>query len=198
MNFTLSAAEGAGSEGGRAALRLAAIGLAIGLAAATVIGAPALPAHADDRAPVREIVAPVVDIAFGEADLKQLERVEKSKRRTTITLSSTVLSRKYSDMITAAARERLARVAGDLTGQVPGSVRITGYTDDLGSRAHGKDLSQRRAKAVGNVLRRDLVEHDHPFTLVGKGEDDPAVPNTSEANRKKNWRVVIVFDQTLN
>jgi outer membrane protein OmpA-like peptidoglycan-associated protein len=181
------------SERRCAGLRLAA--LAIGLAATTVTGAPALPAHADDRAPVREIVAPVVDIAFGEADFKQLERVEKSKRRTTITLSSTVLFRKDSDKITAAARERLARVARDLKGQAPGSVRITGYTDDLGSRAHGKDLSQRRAKSVGKALRRDRVEHDHPVTLVGKGEDDPAVPNTSEANRKKNRRVVIVFDK---
>jgi outer membrane protein OmpA-like peptidoglycan-associated protein len=45
------------------------------------------------------------------------------------------------------------------------------------------------------VLRRDLVERDYPFTLVGKGEDDAAVPNTSEANRKKNRRVVIVYDK---
>jgi outer membrane protein OmpA-like peptidoglycan-associated protein len=45
------------------------------------------------------------------------------------------------------------------------------------------------------VLRRDLPEPDYPFTLVGKGENDSAVPNTSEANRKKNRRVVIVFDK---
>jgi flagellar motor protein MotB len=31
--------------------------------------------------------------------------------------------------------------------------------------------------------------------LLGKGEDDPAVPNNSEANRKKTRRVVIVFDK---
>jgi outer membrane protein OmpA-like peptidoglycan-associated protein len=72
---------------------------------------------------------------------------------------------------------------------------ITGYTDDLGSAAHGGDLSRRRAKPVGDVLRRDLPNHDYPFALAGKGETDPAVPNTSEANRKKNRRVVIVFDK---
>ena len=49
--------------------------------------------------------------------MKQVQRVEKSKRRTTITLSSTVLLRKDSDNITGAARDRLARVAGDLRGR---------------------------------------------------------------------------------
>lgn len=179
------------SESSCAGRRLAAIGLT----ATTMIGVLAQPSYGDDTAPVRDIVAPVLDIAFGEADLKQVERVEKSKRRTTITLSSTVLFRKDSDKITAPARERLARVARDLKGQGPGSLRITGYTDDLGSAAHGRDLSRRRAKAVGNVLRRDLPERDYLFALVGKGENDPAVPNTSEANRKKNRRVVIVFDK---
>jgi outer membrane protein OmpA-like peptidoglycan-associated protein len=169
------------SKAGRAGQRLAVIGLA----ATTMIGMLAPPANADETAPLRDIVAPVLDIAFGEADLKQLERVEKSKRRTTITLNSTVLFRKDSDKITAAARERLVRVAGDLRGQGPGSVRITGYTDDLGSAGHGKDLSRRRAKAVGNVLRRDLPSVTTGSPWPAKGENDPAVPNTSEANRKR-------------
>jgi outer membrane protein OmpA-like peptidoglycan-associated protein len=179
------------SEAGLARRRLASIGLA----AATAIGVLAPPAHGDDPAPVRDIVAPVRDISFGEADIKRVQRVEKSKRRTTITLSSTVLFRKDSDKITGAARDRLGRVASDLKGQGPGSLRITGHTDDLGSAAHGKDLSRRRAKAVGNELRRGLSEADYSLTLVGEGEDHPVVPNTSEANRKKNRRVVIVFDK---
>ena len=48
--------------------------------------------------------------------------------------------------------------------------------------------------AVGSELRRELAKADYPLTLVGKGEDDPAVRNTSEAKRKKNRRVVMVFD----
>ena len=33
------------------------------------------------------------------------------------------------------------------------------------------------------------------MTAPGKGEQDPAVPNTSEANRRKNRRVVITLDR---
>src|SRR4051794_34217668 len=46
---------------------------------------------ANPQPSLRDIVATVRDSSFGEADIKRVQRVEKSKRRTTITLSSTVL-----------------------------------------------------------------------------------------------------------
>ena len=139
------------------------------------------------------IVAPVIDIVFAEADLKKEARVEKSPRRTTITLDSTVLFAKDSPKINGKARGRLDDVADQLEWSGPGKLVVTGYTNDLGSAAHGLTLSRQRAAAVAKVLREDLSKADYPFTTRGRGEADPAVPNTSERNRKVNRRVVIVY-----
>jgi flagellar motor protein MotB len=74
-----------------------------------------------------------------------------------------------------------------------GKITIVGYTDDLGSAQHGLVLSRRRAAAVARVLRPNLDEADYPFSVSGRGEADPAVPNTSEKNRKLNRRVELTY-----
>jgi hypothetical protein len=56
-------------------------------------------------------------------------------------------------------------------------------------RQHGLVLSRRRAAAVAQVLRPNLDKADYPFSVSGRGEADPAVPNTSEKNRRLNRRV---------
>jgi outer membrane protein OmpA-like peptidoglycan-associated protein len=157
-------------------------------------------AFADDTAPVApltapviSIVAPVLDIQFGESDLRSEARVEQLPRTTTITLDSTVLFGKDSAKINAKAKARLQDVARQLKARGPGAVRVTGYTDDLGSAAHGKTLSLQRANAVAEVLRRDLTGSAYPFTVAGKGEADPAVPNKDEASRRINRRVVVIY-----
>ena len=146
-------------------------------------------------APVAAIVAPVVDIVFADSDLKKAARVEKGPRRTKITLDSTVLFARDSPKINGKARGRLEDVADQLKKSGPGRVSITGYTDDLGSAAHGLTLSRQRAKAVAKVLRGDLPTSAYPFKVKGRGEADPAVPNTSEKRRRINRRVVIVYDR---
>ena len=35
-----------------------------------------------------------------------------------------------------------------------------------------------------------------PFTVVGKGEADPAVPNKDEASRRINRRVVVIYEKS--
>ena len=168
-----------------------------GLALLVITGVVAQPvvAAADDRAPVLTIVAPVVDIEFGGSDLKNEVRVETLPRKTKITLDSTVLFGKDSARINAKAGGRLADVARELAARGPGTVRITGYTDDLGSAAHGKTLSRQRAAAVAKVLRRDLPAARFGFTVEGKGEADPAVPNKNEASRRINRRVVLLYEK---
>lgn len=167
--------------------------LALGLVVAgAVLPLPASAAPVP-VAPVVPIVAPVLDIVFSDADLKRTTRVDRGPRSTRITLDSTVFFAKDSPKINDVARGRLDDVAASLKEAGPGRLSVTGYTDDLGSAAHGLTLSRQRAQAVGKVLRRDLPAADYPFSVKGKGEADPAVANTSEHNRRINRRVVIVY-----
>ena len=172
-----------------------------GLLLGTMLGTGTpFPAQADDTAPVIPVVAPVLtikapvlDISFGEADLKREARVDKTPHRTVITFDATVIFGKDSPKINSRARNRLDEVGRALKAQGAGTVRITGYTDDLGTKAHGRTLSRQRAQAVSKVLRRYLAPADFRFTVRGLGESHPAVPNTSEHNRKINRRVIVIY-----
>lgn len=78
--------------------------------------------------------------------------------------------------------------------QHPAIVRITGYTDDVGSDAYNLDLSLHRANAV----RQWFVGDGFPeslFDIQGLGEARPVAPNDTDAGRQANRRVEIIFVQ---
>jgi len=78
-------------------------------------------------------------------------------------------------------------------------IRITGHTCDLGSAEYNQKLSERRAQAVADYLSRNFNISQERMIVIGKGESEPLVPNTSEENRRKNRRTVIdVMDSTFN
>jgi outer membrane protein OmpA-like peptidoglycan-associated protein len=174
--------------------RTPALFVLVALVVGATLSQPAT-AGAADNAPVLPIVMPVLDIQFSESDLRSEARVEQLPSKSTITLDSTVLFGKDSAKINATALSRLRQVGAQLKARGPGSVTVTGYTDDLGSAAHGKTLSRQRADAVATVLRRDLSASSFPLTTVGKGEADPAVPNKDEASRRINRRVVVLYQK---
>lgn len=68
---------------------------------------------------------------------------------------------------------------------------IEGYTCDLGSAAHNWELSRRRAYAVAEWLTSFSSLSPDQFEVKWFGESCPLVPNTNEANRRKNRSVVI-------
>ena len=179
--------------------------LGVLLLAGAVLGGTLLTpptAHAQAPAPPPELVAqvvdleaPLLDLQLGTSDLRREARIEQLPRRTRITLDSTVLFSKDSARLNASAVVRLRSVNRQLKSRGPGKLQITGHTDDLGSAAHGLTLSRQRAEAVAKALRSNLPAADYPATTVGLGEQDPAVPNDSEAGRRINRRVVIVYDK---
>lgn len=70
-------------------------------------------------------------------------------------------------------------------------VRIEGNTDNVGSAASNKVLSERRAKAVADYLRSQYGMDPNRFVIVGNGPDKP-VPgcesNATEECKGKNRR----------
>jgi outer membrane protein OmpA-like peptidoglycan-associated protein len=165
---------------------------AAGLSALVLLGVPTA-AVGDPTSPpgppARTIVAPVRDIVVPTSDLKGAARVDESEKQVKIRLNAEVLFPKDSARLRPGVRGRLAELAQVIDRRGPGRVSIVGYTDDLGSAHHGLVLSRQRAAAVARVLQPKLDKADYTFRVSGRGEADPAVPNTSEKNRKLNRRV---------
>ncbi|MGC8899941.1 MAG: OmpA family protein [bacterium] len=67
-------------------------------------------------------------------------------------------------------------------------VRIEGYTDNIGSPAYNKTLSQKRAESVMDYLIQHGISSDR-LTAIGFGEEFPIASNNTPAGRAKNRRV---------
>ncbi|PXV60325.1 Beta-barrel assembly machine subunit BamE [Dyella jiangningensis] len=76
--------------------------------------------------------------------------------------------------ITPDGRQALAALAARLNehAEQVGSIRISGYTDRLGTTAGNRSLSERRAQAVADMLVADGVPRSKIRT-EGRGESDP-------------------------
>lgn len=69
-------------------------------------------------------------------------------------------------------------------------VHVVGHTDSVGSDAYNQDLSERRARSVGDYLTGRGVPYDRLRT-EGRGEREPRATNATEAGRQLNRRVEI-------
>lgn len=91
----------------------------------------------------------------------------------------------------------IERIAGVLETE-GGAVKVVGHTDNVPIRtarfASNLQLSQARAKAVGDVLQTKLSKPDR-ISVEGKGADAPIADNASREGRAKNRRVEIVIQR---
>lgn len=80
----------------------------------------------------------------------------------------------------------------DLMKSQPGlKVSIEGHTDNQGTPAANKTLSQDRAKAVVAAVAAEGVQAER-MTAVGWGQEKPVADNRTEDGRAKNRRVELV------
>ncbi|CAL9546378.1 OmpA family protein [Streptomyces sp. enrichment culture] len=194
--------------------------LTLALTATTLLLATTTPAWADDKPSVPPgteptAVAPVEvdgndpDLKLPEGatlaepkvlDIKQVveeesgdERREDTNADVKFALQAEVLFGRDSARLGPEARARIAAIAEEIRAQNATKVRVFGFTDDLGSSAHGDVLSRQRANAVHAILDGTLNDPDITFEVRGYGEQYPIASNTTEASRKKNRRVEISF-----
>ncbi|MGM0620279.1 MAG: OmpA family protein [Bacteroidota bacterium] len=86
------------------------------------------------------------------------------------------------------AIEELDELVETLSESKEYEIVVGGHTCDIGTNQYNMDLSERRAQAVVKYLLSKGISN----TYVGSnyyGEEEPAVPNTSIENRRKNRRV---------
>ncbi len=96
------------------------------------------------------------------------------------------------DVLTPDAKSALDVIAGFLTANPSVAVRITGHADAIGEPGYNRDLSERRAETVRAYLISRGVS-DSRLSTVSYGEEQPAVPNDSEANRALNRRAEFII-----
>lgn len=92
-------------------------------------------------------------------------------------------------------RELLSRVAGILLSSQDYTVSVNGHTDDVGSDAYNKKLSERRAQAVRDYLAKAGVPAE-VLSVTGHGKSLPLVQSATDAARAKNRRVELAIANT--
>ncbi|MEV6316109.1 OmpA family protein [Streptomyces sp. NPDC051776] len=160
---------------------------------------PAAPVEIDGNDPDLKMVdggtlapAKVLDIKSVVEDLGGEERREDTNSDVKFALQAEVLFGKDSAKLGDEAHRRIETIAEEIKAQDSDKVRIFGFTDNLGSSAHGDVLSKRRANAVHKELARSLGA-GIAFEIRGYGEQYPIADNSTEEGRKKNRRVEVSF-----
>lgn len=135
----------------------------------------------------------VLDIKFVTEDLGGEERREDSTEKTKFTLQAEVLFPKDSSKLDSSAESRIRDIVDEADKQKAEELNVFGFTDDLGSYQHGKELSKKRADAVQKALAEELNSTSVTFNVRGYSEDYPIADNRTEEGRKKNRRVEVSF-----
>ncbi len=74
-----------------------------------------------------------------------------------------------------------------------GSVTVVGSASRLGAEARNQDLSERRAKATLDFLRRAAPHSFRAAPAIGVGEDQAAIEHYADGNNDERFRAVLVF-----
>jgi outer membrane protein OmpA-like peptidoglycan-associated protein len=119
---------------------------------------------------------------------------DQEKGGNSFTIPADVLFDNDSAALSANASANLDNVVKKLQDAgVSGDVKIVGHTDDTGTKGHNLALSKQRAKAVNDALADKLRNSGITLKWSGAGEAGPLAKNDSEANRKRNRRVAIIY-----
>jgi outer membrane protein OmpA-like peptidoglycan-associated protein len=138
--------------------------------------------------------APATPVAEQTLDPKVYSyRTDKRMVKTTASMSADAFFKFDSAEITPTASKELGKIA-DLLGNQGYADRITltGHTCDIGSEAYNQRLSLRRAESVKRYLVDQGRIKADDIATIGKGESEPAYPNT-RATRHQNRRVDVEF-----
>ena len=90
------------------------------------------------------------------------------------------------------AREKLAKLAGIVSGHPGLKLDVEGYTDSVGGDNYNQRLSEQRGEAVRDYLTQEGMPAAS-VTTKGFGKAEPVASNDTAAGRQQNRRVEIVI-----
>ncbi|RAU22589.1 OmpA family protein [Paramagnetospirillum kuznetsovii] len=95
--------------------------------------------------------------------------------------------------INAAAMQTLYEAAPALKAAKPTVIHIHGFTDTVGGKPYNKGLSEKRAKAVADQLRKLGVD-GVTVDMVGFGKEKLAVPTKNNVKEQRNRRAEVTWE----
>ncbi len=111
-----------------------------------------------------------------------------------VTFQNILFKLNSTELADETSRQQVEQIAQAMKTATGKQFVLEGHTCDLGTDGHNLSLSERRAAAIYIMLQARGVNASQLLPL-GFGEAKPSVPNTSEANREENRRVVISVRQ---
>jgi outer membrane protein OmpA-like peptidoglycan-associated protein len=130
------------------------------------------------------------DIAKLQAELESV-KAQRTSRGWVVTLPSNVLFDTADATLKPGAQQNLTEIARVMREHPDATVTVEGYTDNQGSFAYNRMLSDQRAQAVKQALMQSGVDASR-ITARGYGQGYPVASNDNPEGRQLNRRVQIV------
>jgi len=160
-------------------------GAALGAAGGALVGGLIGNYMEQQRRDFENLLAP--EIASGAI------RVEKlSDDRILVGMTGETAFQVDSDRIQPGFYSTMDKIAGVVNKYGKTRLAIAGHTDNTGTAAYNRDLSERRATAVQTYLLSDNV-YPARLSAAGYGMDRPIANNETEYGRRLNRRVDITI-----
>lgn len=112
--------------------------------------------------------------------------------RLIVTLPNNLLFATDSTNVSPTLRGDLRALAQNVQVYANSTLQIIGHTDSEGDAAYNQQLSEGRARAVGNILISEGVPQSRLQTY-GRGESQPVASNLTPDGKAQNRRVEIVI-----
>ncbi|MBN2647862.1 MAG: OmpA family protein [Thiotrichales bacterium] len=140
------------------------------------------------------VAAPEINTVVEEVTLYQPiveEKIEAPLPEPIFTMRSTLFDLDKATLRTDQIGALRANLSKLNTMKPTDNLLIMGHTCDLGSDRHNMGLSWRRAQTIQRFIATEMPNLANRIYIVGRGENEPMVSNTSESNRQQNRRVEI-------
>ncbi|MFW1808041.1 OmpA family protein [Acinetobacter ursingii] len=136
-------------------------------------------------------------LSFGPLKYKQVRMLKKegfvlTDEGWTLGLPERLLFDFDKTEIRPAHEQEISRLSRQLQKYDLQKVKIVGHTDNIGAPQYNLKLSQERAQSVANIFIAHGFKAQN-IQIVGRGAEQPLVPNTTEENRAANRRVAVII-----
>jgi outer membrane protein OmpA-like peptidoglycan-associated protein len=127
--------------------------------------------------------------AIAEGSSRSLSTDEKYRMKNEIMVEMYAIRFGFNSyQLNAEAYEHLNTVAVILRNNASYSIKLLGYTDDLGSVEYNKQLAEQRANAVAEYLLSRGINKNR-IQIEANGKNNPLDDNTTKIGQANNRRV---------